>query len=109
MNTFSKNANTIIYIPEPTDSIVTSNEASSSKITINGKDVFDINNGTIDPSIAITSDNEMLNDIATYTITFNKKNIGKLLIWNNDSITTTPENIQLQDPIAYGTTKIFTE
>jgi len=42
--TFKKNTNTVIYIPEPTDSVVTGNESTKTKITINGIDVFNIDN-----------------------------------------------------------------
>lgn len=41
-NTFKKDANTLLYIPEPTDSVITGNEATKSKININGIDVFDL-------------------------------------------------------------------
>ena len=39
---FAKDANTLLYIPESTDSIVTSNEATKSDITINGTDILDL-------------------------------------------------------------------
>jgi hypothetical protein len=39
---FTKDSNTLIYIPEPTDSVITGNEATEKKITINGKDVLDL-------------------------------------------------------------------
>lgn len=32
----------LVYISEPTDSVITGNEASKSKIIINGKDVIDL-------------------------------------------------------------------
>ncbi len=39
---FKKNSTTLIYIPEPTDSIVTGNETTKSTININGNDVLDL-------------------------------------------------------------------
>ena len=108
-NTFKKDANTLLYIPEPTDSVITGNEATKSKININGIDVFDLTQWTMDPALTITADNEMLADMSTYTIALNGKTIGKLMIWSNDSVTANAANIDLQDPITYGKTNIFTE
>jgi hypothetical protein len=42
VNAFAKNANTLLYIAEPTDSVITGNEATKSKITINGVDVINL-------------------------------------------------------------------
>jgi predicted RNA-binding protein with RPS1 domain len=39
---FAKNSNTLLYIPEPTDSVVTGNEATKSQITINGMTIIDL-------------------------------------------------------------------
>ncbi|MEI6774306.1 MAG: hypothetical protein WCL18_06000 [bacterium] len=47
--------------------------------------------------------------MSTYTMTFNEKIIGKLMIWNNNTITTNIANIDIQDPITYGQTAIFSE
>ncbi len=107
--TFAKNENTIIYIPEATDSIITGNKSDTSKISINGIDIFDLKKNTIHPSTIITADNEKIGDINTYTMTFNGKNIGKLLIWNNDTIAENWPNIDIQDPIIYGKTSVFSE
>ena len=109
VNEFKKDSNTIVYIPEPTDSIITGNEASKSKITINGIDVIDLNKWSIDPAISIIADNEIVADMATYTITLNEKIIGKMMIWNNEIVTDNKDNIDIQDPIVYGQTKIFSE
>ena len=109
INTFEKNKHTLLYIPEPTDSVITGNEATKTKITINGLDVIDLNKWTIDPNIQILANNETLNDMSTYTMTFQGKNIGKILIWNNNDITLDAANIDLQDSLTYGTTKIFSQ
>jgi len=98
-----------VYIPEPTDSVVTGNEATKAQITINGIDIMDLTKGTIDTRLTITTDNETLADMSTYIMTFNGKNIGKLMIWNNTTDTTNPANIDIQDPITYGQTTIFSE
>ena len=42
-------------------------------------------------------------------MTLNGKTIGKLMIWNNTTNTTNPANIDIQDPITYGQTAIFSE
>jgi len=63
----------------------------------------------IDPTLTIVADNEMLADMSTYTVALDEKIIGKFLIWNTNSITTNTTTIDLQDPITYGTTPIFTE
>jgi hypothetical protein len=47
--------------------------------------------------------------MGTYTMTFNDKIIGKLMLWNDDIITTNIGNIDIQDPITYGQTAIFSE
>lgn len=99
----------MFYIPEPTDSIITGNEATKTKITINGKDIFDLTAGKIDPMLTITTDGETLADMSIYTMVFNDKTIGKLLIWNTTDITANATAIDLQDPITYGKTPIFTE
>ncbi|MEI6672320.1 MAG: hypothetical protein WCL02_02940 [bacterium] len=39
---FKKNTSTLIYIPEPTDSIITGNETTKSTIHINGNDILDL-------------------------------------------------------------------
>lgn len=109
MSIFKKNSNTLLYIPEPTDSIITGNEATKTKITINGNDIIDLSKGTINPNIIITADNETLADMYTYTITLDSKTIGKMMIWSNDSITANTANINIQDPITYGKTSIFSE
>jgi hypothetical protein len=51
----------------------------------------------------------MLADMSSYTVTFNGKTIGKFLIWSTNSITMNSAAIDLQDPITYGKTSIFTE
>jgi len=107
--TFGKNENKILYIPEPTDSVITSNEVSNKKITINGADVFDLSKWTIDPSITIIADNETLADMNTYTITYNAKTIGKLMLRSMDNITANTANVDVLDPITYGQTTIFSE
>lgn len=38
---FGKNTNTLLYIPEPTDSIITANDTTKSKIIINQETVID--------------------------------------------------------------------
>jgi len=43
INEFTKDNNTLLYIPEPTDSVITGNEATKSKIIINGADIIDLN------------------------------------------------------------------
>jgi hypothetical protein len=40
---FTKDSNTVLYIPEPTDSIITGNEANKSQIIINGMVIMDMN------------------------------------------------------------------
>lgn len=49
----------------------------------------------------------MLADMGTYTMAFNGKTIGKIMIWNATPIS--KANVELQNPITYGTTDIFTE
>ena len=99
----------MLYISEPTDSVVTGNDTTNTKIIINGTPVLDLTQGTIDANISIVADNEMIGDMSRYTITFNGKTIGKLLIRNNDGITTNTANIDIQDPITYAKTSIFSE
>ncbi len=106
---FGKNANRILYIPEPTDSIITGNIATNQKITINWSDVIDLSKGTMDARISIDADNESIEDMNTYTMTMNGKTIGKLLIRSTNDITTKPANIDVMDPVTYGKTNIFTE
>lgn len=106
---FEKNKNTVLYIPEPTDSVITGNETTKSKIIINGIDVIDLTKSMIDPRLTISADNEMIADMSSYTLTMNSKIIGKIMIWNNDNITTNTANIDIQDPITYGQTPIFSE
>lgn len=47
--------------------------------------------------------------MSTYTIELNGKTLGKIMIWKNDTITDNTANIDIQDPISYGKTSIFTE
>jgi hypothetical protein len=47
--------------------------------------------------------------MSTYTIALNDKTIGKLMIWNKGMITDNTDNINIQDPISYGQTPIFSE
>lgn len=47
--------------------------------------------------------------MSSYTMTLNEKTIGKLMLWSNDSVTANAAHIDLQDPITYGKTAIFTE
>jgi hypothetical protein len=63
----------------------------------------------MDPALSITADNEMLTDMSTYTMTLNGKTIGKLMLRSNDSVTANTDNINIQDPITYGKTSIFSE
>lgn len=42
-------------------------------------------------------------------MTMNGKTIGKCMLWSNDTITTNIANIDIQDPITYGQTPIFSE
>ncbi|MCX6825442.1 MAG: VCBS repeat-containing protein [candidate division SR1 bacterium] len=106
---FKKDSNTLIYIAEPTDSIISGNQATTTKVTINGIDVIDINKGNIDPNITIIADNEILGDMSIYTIRFNGTTIGKFMLWNNGNITSDKTHINLQDPATYGMTNIFSE
>lgn len=105
---FKKNSTTLIYIPEPTDSIVTGNETTKSTININGTDVLDLSKWSIDTRLTITADNETLGGMSTYTMTFNDKTIGKLMLWNTTATVNT-NSVDIQDPITYGTTNIFSE
>jgi hypothetical protein len=59
--------------------------------------------------LTITADNETLGDMSTYTMTLNDKTIGKFMIWSNNDITANRANIDVQDPITYGITNIFSE
>lgn len=106
---FKKDKNTVLYIPEPTDSVITGNETTKSKIIINGIDAIDLVKWTIDSRVAIVADNEMIADMNTYTITINQKTIGKIMIWSDDIVTAHTENIDIQDPNTYGQTSIFSE
>lgn len=63
----------------------------------------------MDPAIIITADDETIADMSVYTITYNEKVIGKLMIRNKDDITANAANIDLQDPITYGKTTVFSE
>jgi hypothetical protein len=40
INNFSKDTNTLLYIPEPTDSIITGNQSTKTSIRINGKEII---------------------------------------------------------------------
>jgi len=102
-----KDENTIIYIPEETDSIITSNEATRTKIRINDVDIIDIDKGIIDSSITIETDGENIEDMSTYTMKLNGKKIATLLIWKQDIITI--NNVDINDPILYGKTNAFSE
>ncbi|MEI6672321.1 MAG: hypothetical protein WCL02_02945 [bacterium] len=46
--------------------------------------------------------------MSTYMMTFNDKTIGKLMVWNATA-TVNNNSIDIQDPITYGTTNIFSE
>ena len=39
----------------------------------------------------------------------NDKKIGKIMIRSNDDVTADSANINVQDPITYGTTDVFSE
>ena len=47
--------------------------------------------------------------MSTYTLVINDKKIGKIMIRSNDDVTADSANINVQDPINYGTTEIFSE
>lgn len=105
-----KNGNMMIYIPEPTDSIVTNNEASKDNIVINNEvTILDLKLGTINPETIITADNEMIEDMYSYTIAYKDKKIGTLMIRSEDDITTDLTNMTVLDPVNYGETDIFSE
>jgi hypothetical protein len=100
----------MIYIPEPTDSIVTNNEASKDNIVINNEvTILDLKLGTINPETIITADNEMIEDMYSYTIAYKDKKIGTLMIRSEDDITTDLTNMTVLDPVNYGETDIFSE
>jgi len=53
--------NVLIYLPEGTDSVVTSNEIDNDAIFVNGENVFDLNTMESDGKLEITlSNNEIL-------------------------------------------------
>lgn len=107
LNEINKNKNLLIYIPEPTDSIITENTTTQEKIVINGNTVFDKEKGEIDPNITIVAENEMRENMTVYTISFNGKNIGKLILRNNNSID--DPAVHIKDPITYNKTTVFSE
>lgn len=109
IDTFKKQRTTLLYVPEPLDSVITGNEATTSKITINGIDILDIDRGMMDTRLSIQADNEMIDDMSTYTMTFDGKHIGTMLVWNNESIAGESANIELLDPVTYGKTSAFSQ
>lgn len=109
LSSFKKNTNTILYIPEPTDSIISGNQATKTRITINWVDVIDLSKWTINPRLTITADNEIIEDMNTYTVTIQGKKIGKLIIRTINNNIIDKINTDLQDPVTYGKTTIFSE
>lgn len=63
----------------------------------------------MDARVSIEADNELIEDMNTYTMTMNGKTIGKILIRSTNDITAKPANIDLMDPVTYGKTNIFSE
>lgn len=99
----------MIYIPEPTDSIITGNEVTKKKITINGVDVIDIKEGITDQSITINGSEETLEGMRIYTLTMDEKTLGKIMVRTKGSIIENKDTIDIIDPISYGKTKVFSE
>ncbi len=98
--------NIIIYIPEATDSIVTNNKSTKKTISINNKEILNLNEGTIDPSINITAQNKKEQGMSIYDMTQEEKKIGTIYIRTKEI---KKEAIDLKDPITYGKTEIFSE
>ncbi len=99
----------MIYIPEPTDSVITGNEASKKKITINGIDIIDIKEGKIDQSVTLNASEETLEGMSIYTLAMDDKILGKIMVRTKGSIIENKDTIDILDPITYGQTKVFSE
>ncbi len=76
--------NAIIYVPESTDSIITSNELDDDIIYINWENVFDLNNMTSNWKLDIILSNEDILWYQIWELKFDEKLIGKMIFAIND-------------------------
>lgn len=104
----SKNQNTILYIPEQTDSVISGNIISNKKLLINGKSVIDFNIGTMDTSSTIEANGESINGLTTYDILRNSSKIWTLAIYKKTAVITT-NDIKVDDSIKYAKEATFTQ
>jgi len=82
---------------------------SKKKITINGTDIIDIKEGTIDSRIALNASEEILEGMRVYILTMDDKTLGKIMVRAKGNIIENKDTVDILDPITYGQTKVFSE
>jgi hypothetical protein len=77
------NQNRIIYIPDTTDSIITSNSVQWNSIQVNGQNIFDLNTLTSAASIILSSQQHQWHPL--WNVIYNNRVIGQMIIKRSDT------------------------
>lgn len=77
------NQNRIIYIPDTTDSLITSNSVQGNRIQVNGEDVFDLDTLTSNASITLSSDQHQWHPL--WNVVYNNRIVGHMIIKRSDT------------------------
>lgn|GEM_PF-2561603 len=77
------NQNHIIYIPDTTDSFITSNSVQGSQIQVNGENIFDIATFTASADIILSSDQHQ--SYPLWNVVYNNRIVGQLIIKRSDT------------------------
>lgn len=101
-------SNTLLYLPNKTDSIISSNEIQDKQLVVNGTVVLDLSAATMVSDLSITSNGQqqMGNGFTWYDVIRNQHKLGSIAIYQD---TIDEERITLYDSIKYAIGKVFTQ
>jgi len=92
------NKNIVLYIPEPTDSIIETNTVENKKILINGDKILNLNDGTIADGVTIILSANKIEGLSTRDVMMGEQKVGQLIISRKD--TWILENAQINKNIS---------
>jgi hypothetical protein len=93
--------NTIIYIPQTSDTYIQTNNVENQSILINNQEVWDINTMTNSPEMRFELQQNQMGPYTSRSVIYQDRNIGSIMIRRNDTDIISSVNINEQQRITY--------
>lgn len=102
LETIVPTQNTIYYIPNQTDSFITSNTIQNNNLRINWNDVISFDDWSVSTTVSFVYERELLAGYTQWSVLINNREVGTLVFRRNDTVI-------IQQPLITDTYRTFAE